>query len=340
MLDNIADEFRAFAESETRDSSPLYEQLSMAIAEDTEMLTLASKAQNGQPIPNMLFAAVHYLLLQSPTSALAAYYPSMTESTKPREACYPHFLAFCREHRDEITALLKTRRVQTNVIKRCSYLFPSFCRIYKHAQETPLSLIEIGTSAGLNLLWDNYAYSYGDGNVYGDKTSTVRINATINGEKNPEFLHTSPPIDSRMGIDLNVIDLNDSDQSLWLRALIWPEEKERIGLLAAAKKIFAKSPPRLFTGDAIDILPDVITKVPLNTALCIFHTHVANQLSREAKNKLFDIIAKEGAKRDIYHLYNNIHPTLHLSYFQNGKIHEEPIAKVHGHGKWFEWLAS
>jgi hypothetical protein len=72
MLDKIAEKFRAFAESETRDSSPLYEQLSMAIAEDPEMLTLASEAQKGQPIPNMLFAAVHYLLLQSPTSALAA----------------------------------------------------------------------------------------------------------------------------------------------------------------------------------------------------------------------------------------------------------------------------
>lgn len=38
----------------------------MAIAEDAEMLTLTSKSQNGQPIPNMLFAIVHYLLLQSP----------------------------------------------------------------------------------------------------------------------------------------------------------------------------------------------------------------------------------------------------------------------------------
>jgi hypothetical protein len=340
MLDKIAEKFRAFAESETRDSSPLYEQLSMAIAEDPEMLTLASEAQKEQPIPNMLFAAVHYLLLQSPTSALAAYYPSMVESTKPREACYPHFLTFCRKHGDEIKELLKTRRVQTNVIKRCSYLFPSFCRIYNLAQETPLSLIEIGTSAGLNLLWDYYAYSYGDGKVYGDETSTVKIKATINGEKNPEFLQTCPPIESRIGIDLNVIDLNDSDQSLWLRALIWPEEKERIKLLAAAKKIFAEKPPQLFTGDAIDILPDVIGKIPNNTSLCIFHTHVANQLSREAKNELFEMIAKEGTKRDIYHLYNNVHPTLHLSYYQNGKIHEEPIAKVHGHGKWFEWLAS
>ena len=339
MSNKLADKFRAFAEAETRDSSPLYEQLSMAIAEDSEMLTLASNAQNGQPIPNMIFAAVHYLLLQSPSSALAAYYPSMTDSVEPREDCYPHFLAFCRQHTDEITHLLKTRRVQTNVIKRCAYLFPSFCHIYKRAQEAPLSLIEIGTSAGLNLLWDYYSYSYGDGKVYGNEASSVKITSTLKGVKQPAFLQTTPPVDTRLGIDLNIIDLNDSDQSLWLRALIWPEEKERVTRLAAAKCILHEHPPRLMSGDAVDLLPEIITEIPNNTALCIFHTHVANQFSQETKKKLFDLIAKQGAQRDIYHLYNNIHPHLHLSYFQNGKNFEEPIAKVHGHAKWFEWLA-
>ncbi len=302
------------------------------------MLALASNAQKGQPVPNILFAAVHYLLLQSPSSALAAYYPSMTEATEPREDCYPHFLAFCREHLDEMTELLKTRLVQTNVIKRCAYLFPSFCRIYKHAQETPLSLIEIGPSAGLNLLWDYYAYSYGDGKIYGNKVSTVKITSTVRGENKPDFLQQTPPVVSRFGVDLNVINLNDDDQYLWLRALIWPEEKERVRLLAAAKAIVTEHPPRLFTGDAVERLSEIINEVPENTALCIYHTHVANQFSRETKEKLFDLITEHSTQRDIYHLHNNIMPHLHLTYYHQGEKFDEPIANVHGHARWFEWL--
>lgn len=110
----------------------------MAIAEDAEMLTLTSKSQNGQPIPNMLFATVHYLLLQSPHLCgdfLLSRYDGILQNLK--RLTTPHFLAFCRGHRNEITALLKTRCVQTNVIKRCSYLFPSFCCIYNHAEKHP-----------------------------------------------------------------------------------------------------------------------------------------------------------------------------------------------------------
>lgn len=59
--------FRNFALIECHLSSPLYQQLSLKIAQDDELLALASHARRGQPVPNLLFGAVHYLLLKGKT---------------------------------------------------------------------------------------------------------------------------------------------------------------------------------------------------------------------------------------------------------------------------------
>lgn len=61
----ISERFRRFAIRECRGSSELYEQLSLNVAEDEEILRLASAARSGQPIPNLLFGAVHYLWMQA-----------------------------------------------------------------------------------------------------------------------------------------------------------------------------------------------------------------------------------------------------------------------------------
>jgi len=59
--------FRSFAERECSGTSPLYKYLSLQIAEDEELLKLAAQAHVGQPIPNLFFGSVHYLLLKGRT---------------------------------------------------------------------------------------------------------------------------------------------------------------------------------------------------------------------------------------------------------------------------------
>ena len=52
---------------------------------------------------------------------------------------------------------MRTRRVQTNEIRRCSYLMPAFrITVSIDSGGMPLGLIDVGASAGLNLLWDSY----------------------------------------------------------------------------------------------------------------------------------------------------------------------------------------
>lgn len=76
----IKERFLAFAESECKGNSELYYQLSIRVSNDDELLKIAAFTRTGQPIPNIFFAAVHYLLLKNPGHELAKYYPSIQKN--------------------------------------------------------------------------------------------------------------------------------------------------------------------------------------------------------------------------------------------------------------------
>ncbi|MGU3469744.1 DUF2332 family protein [Paenibacillus sp. D51F] len=91
-----------FAENECRGSSPLYECLAVHIARDKELLKLASFCGEGQPVPNLLLGAVHYLLLSGFEHNLREFYGSMTEAPRSFGEAFPRFKSFCRLHRHEL----------------------------------------------------------------------------------------------------------------------------------------------------------------------------------------------------------------------------------------------
>ena len=171
-LARVGERFLWFAAHETA-TSPLYNRFCQGIAADPEVLAIAAHARKGQPTPNMLFGAVHYLLLKDPSHPLAAFYPDLSGPAKPEANPYPAFHDFCLDHRAEIEGMLKTRLVQTNEVRRCACLLPAFGLAGQWAGEKGLALVEIGTSAGLNLLWDCYGYDYGPARRYGDPNSPV-----------------------------------------------------------------------------------------------------------------------------------------------------------------------
>jgi hypothetical protein len=144
-LEGLARRFRAFASRKCAGVSPLYAALGAALAGD-------------RAPPNMLFAAVHALLLDTARDdPLAAHYASLTPHPKPPEDAFSAFKAFCRKHEDAIAALLARRAVSTNEVGRSACLMPAYARVAALAGE-PLRIVEVGASAGLNLLWDRYAY--------------------------------------------------------------------------------------------------------------------------------------------------------------------------------------
>ncbi|MFD0714166.1 DUF2332 domain-containing protein [Paenibacillus sp. GCM10027626] len=343
----MGNRFAAFAARECKGSSPLYEHLSENIAGDHELLSLASFTQKGQPVPNLLFGAVHYLLLQGYEHELKTFYRSVTP--RPREAAeaFPYFRDFCQQHRDDILPLLQQKLVQTNEVRRCAYLYPAFCYIHERAKR-PLALIEIGTSAGLQLLWDQYCYfydaddhgnNYEHGDGYGRAASKVHIRTEIKGEHRPFLLRESPQVTTKIGVDLHVNDMHNSEDLLWLKALIWPEHTERIAVFEQAAQCLKQQNLTLIEGDGIQLLPKLSSQIAEDCVLCVFHTHVANQFPLAAKHELTAHIQSIGKQRDIFHLYNNMWDwgQLHLDYCLDGKEYQETLAETDGHGRWFRW---
>lgn len=333
----ISQKFKNFAVRECRGSSDLYEYLALHIAEDDQLLEIAANAAPGQPIPNLFFGAVHYLLLKGKEHKLREYYRSIVDQPKDLKESFYHFRSFCLHYRNELIIILKNRLVQTNEVRRCAYLYPSFCYIYDKVKK-PLSLIEIGTSAGLQLLWDQYCYTYGSTEKYGNIESNVIIKSEIYGERMPLLLPKSPPVVSRFGLDLHVNDITNPEDRLWLKSLIWPEHKERIELFENASHLLIKQPVKLIEGDGVRLLPEIVLQIPDDSLICIFHTHVANQMPKESKYQLLDYIKMLGSTRDVFHIYNNMWDSyLHLDYFINGKEYNETLAETDGHGRWFRW---
>ncbi|MEL3971506.1 DUF2332 domain-containing protein [Rossellomorea oryzaecorticis] len=337
-LYSISQRFKTFAEQECHQSSPLYEHLSHKIASDEELLFICTSCRKGQPVPNLLFGAVHYLLMNYSSHSLRYYYPSLVEEPLPVTESFSHFKDFCLQNKQQLTHLLQTKLVQTNEVRRCAYLYPAFCYMYERA-EKPLALIEIGTSAGLQLAWDQYQYQYNhQETTFGNASSEVKVTSEIAGHTFPHLHSVPPPVSSRTGYDLHI---NEEQDFPWLLALIWPEHTERRDLFTSAAKMTKEVDIEFIEGDGVERFPDKINEITADNAICIFHTHVANQIPESSKRELQAKIKEIGKNHDIFHLYNNMWDRLlHLDCYINGIEERYVIGDTDGHGKWFQWNLS
>ncbi|MGI8586257.1 MAG: DUF2332 domain-containing protein [Chloroflexia bacterium] len=339
--ERLVRQFVGFAGGDRDDASPLYRQLALGVSEDPEMLALAGRATS-EPAAYLFMGAVHYLLLQGARHPLIAFYPSLTPSPLPPADAYRVFRDFCFAHVPAITRLIQTRRVQTNEVRRCAMLLPAFGIVGERAGGRQLAVVEIGASAGLNLLWDRLGYDYGRGRRYGDPGAAVQLTCELRGDLQPPFPDVFPPVASRLGIDLHPVDVRDPDATAWLRALIWPEHSARVELLERALAVVRRDPPEIRAGDALDLLPGIMDSVPEGALLSIFHSFTVNQFSDEGRSRLAAILADYGSKRDLCCIsiegHRITYPQLRLLSYAGGVETERLLATCSGHGRWMEWL--
>lgn len=338
-LDLPAGEFRRFAEVEC-ESSPLYRRLASTVAEDPELLELAAHTAEDQPAPNLLFAAVHYLLLKGTAHPLAEFYPTIAgdaaRTGDPAQALH----AFCREHRRALRALLASRRVQTNEVGRAAVLLPGLTWTARQAGGRPLAFVEVGASAGLLLLWDRYRYVYEGAGAFGPADSPVVIECEARSGRMP-LPKRMPEVASRLGIDMHPIDPSDNREALWLRGLVWADQPERMRRLVAALALAASDPPSLLKGDANEILSEILRRTPPDVVPCIFHSHTLNQFSLGARERFLQVLAAGSENRELYRLsFENTRAAhvLTASRFRKGRLDGEwHLADCQAHGRWIEW---
>ncbi len=326
--------------------SPMYAELSYGISQDPELLALAARTRPGQPPPNMLFAAVQYLLLSGNEHELRQHYPALTGEPRPPVAAFPAFRAFCLEHRAAIVGLLQTRLTQTNEIQRCACLLPAFAHVWRERARA-LALIELGPSAGLNLNWDRYRCDYVDADgssvdSWGRADAPVLVTSVVRGG-NWSTLPQTIPVTWRVGIDIHPVDIDDADQLLWLRSLIWPEHVERHARLLAAVEIARRHRPELLRGDAVAGLPGLLARAPGDAAVVVYATHVLYQLSREAQKALFEALrddSRRSARRlDLITMESTGEGDSQLAQhvFRAGERETRELARVNPHGRWLRW---
>ncbi len=336
----------------TLKDSPLYSELWEHIKNDAEILAFVNLIQKDQPNLVTFFCAVNFLLLREPHQPLALYYPYLhQEGAPPLTEAYPFFREFVLAHSAELHNLLPTARLQTNEVTRCANLLPAFTLAYQRGGYQPLHMIEIGCSAGLNLLWNQYRYQYGSGLtteniVVGDLTSPVQIHCEVLGPYLPLLPEAMLPVVANcQGIELVPRNIYDEEDMRWVRAAIWPEELGRHQVLDAAITFARQRGVPLHKGDACDLLPALLDAIPEHQTAIVWSSFAVNQGPVEVK-ECIDLQIREASQRiPIYRvalefaLEKQAGPRLELSEYQGGQIvKQELLARCAVHGEHMTWL--
>ena len=357
----ISPRFRHFA-NEARGSSALYASLSPEIARDSELLELLLVAPPMQRRANLLFAAVHDLLLAEASYPLARYYPSVDASPiQPDKAAFPAFRDVCLSNRARLESTMAVRQTQTNEVRRTLAFVPVFQRL---AQAGPIALIDVGASAGLNLLADRYRYRYGDGPWVGAANSPVALQCEIRGAR-PPLLPSLREIAYRIGIDTHPLDVSDPEDARWLMACVWPEQLDRMERLRAAVSIARQAPPAIVKGNALAALEGVLSGIPDGLTICVLNSAMLFYLSDEDCARfvgLLDRLATPrlhwlslegsalqtfGARLPFDRLYvphpddrpTDIFGLIGYSRWEKGQRQDRLLGRADMHGKWVEWEA-
>lgn len=315
---------RSFA-IEAGSRAPLYRRLAERAADEPEVSALLDNAPPTQQRPVLLFAAVHHLVLSHPASDLARHYQSVT--AEPTESDPEvDFIEFVLGHREEIGELIATRRTQTNEIGRSSLVLRLLWELSSTGCER-IGLLDVGCSAGLNLLLDHYTHRFtcdtsdrgaaagqdaawtpvewtaDEGSTDGPVRPTVALECSLRGLPRPEPHRVA--IVERLGIDPEPIDIADTDSTRWLEACVWPDQIDRLARLRGALSIARSSPPPVRRSDAVSGLVQGLEFVGANPTVLpvVINTWVLAYLTESERREYARLIDDLGNQRDLTWIY-------------------------------------
>ncbi|WP_291861874.1 DUF2332 domain-containing protein [Bradyrhizobium sp.] len=351
VFETSAHYYRFFANESRRGGSPLYEKLSLGIADSPELQRLTRGKKKGQPSANLIFGAVQYVLLGGLDDPLKEYYPSLGGTRPADDRAFDLFAAFCRAHEAVLVDIIAKRATNTNEAGRSSLLLPAFDLIARNTG-APLGIVEIGSSAGLNLNFDRYGYRYmgeqGTPKLERWTDAPFVLSCMLEGPGVPDLGATPPPVASRVGLELYPTDISDENERRWLKALVWPERLDRLGKLDGALKVAALyPPPAIRGGDAVSNLAAALAAIPSGQTRCVYHTVMSYQLSGEQLKRINEILFEASKIVPIWRVTVEgevAHPNptetfnpLKVSRYLNGTRQVQTLAVCDPHGLSMEW---
>ncbi len=347
----LAAQFQRFAQECVDD--PLYVSLCLAIAEQPSLLALLRHAPATQARPNILLAALHGRVLNGTTHRLAAYsyYPSVGGTRAPDADLPAALLDFVHQHEPVLTEHLRHRNTQTNEIGRCAILWPALSAVAQQSGRSELALFDFGSSAGLNLGVDAYRYDYGD----------FQLGAADGPLMRCRWSGARPPfatwrIVHRLGVDPAAIDVHDEEAVCWLRACLWPYDRERAARFEAAVALARQSGWRVQRSESgLEVLEQWLDELPEGVQPVLFNSWVLSYFSAAQFKRHRARVAALVRDRNLVEISAELpalaplgiqlpsappvddpqSPTL---WTMHSRMGIQPLAWSHGHGRWGHWL--
>jgi hypothetical protein len=306
----------------------LYAALVDVVAEDPELMRVINRIEH-RPPPNLLFAAVQYLLMEDADDDLADFYPSLVTGPESPEGVGPPFRRFVLEHEEEIVDIGNSRYTQTNECRRCVSLLP----MVMMAPFGTFHLVDVGASAGLNLALDRYGYRY-DATEWNPEAELV-LEAEWRGQ--PMDFHEIEVM-GRTGLDLNPIDPTDVAARRWLDALIWPEHHERRARLRSALELVSTLDIEMIPGDATDTLPRFLSTLTPGVPAVIMSSFTLGQFDQAQRDVLEQVVSDARADRPVHRISMDVidktDDWAQLLVDDGSGLRN--VGQAHPHGEWVE----
>ncbi len=233
---------------------------------------------------------------------------------------------------------------QTNEAGRSANFIAALLWLADQGLPPVFECLEIGSSAGINLMLDRYAYDLGGVRV-GPEDAVMRFV--------PAWCGALPPrrdiaIASTKGCDVAPVDLTDAAEALRLKAYIWPEHTVRFERMDAAIRAAFERKPDLVQATAADFVEAELAKPQApDTTRMLMHSIVWQYVPADQQARVTAAMEAAGAKatpeRPLAWVMVEADRTVHrhkltVRYWPGGG-EEVQLAWSHPHGADVEWLA-
>lgn len=320
---------RAFERFARATSDELTADLMRRCGADPAIHALLS-ADAGWDAPHRLFAAVDWLV-------------DIGRARRYRDAAEPWaaFRDICLREGDWIRDFVRRQPVQTNEVQRCFALLPIFL-VLAREHALPLDLVELGASAGLNLLWDRYRYRYRAGS-WGPADASLELSGEERRAVPATLLDQEVTVRDRLGVDLQPLDVRDADHVRLLRMFAARHRHKR---LLDAVGAACDDPPRLVRGDYLQLLPEILARRAGDALTVVFQTLSTVYLDDVGRAQLRAILDAAGAAGPPLAYIGTPTPEEHGQRRGDYPIElvtwpgrtGRLIARMDNHGEWLDWL--
>ena len=348
---DLAQVYRRFGEVDAAGASPLSERVAVALSESGEALRAIEAAPARKRHPTVILAALHDLALAGRAPALAAAYATVDDDAAAGAA-----IDTLVRMTDAVVELAVRRPPRSDETGHGAVLYPAIVEAACRAGAQAVGLIDVGCSAGLDLSLDRVGITYGNGQSLGDPSSPVQLSASIVGDR-PVPTHSMPEVVARIGIDRDPVDVTDADDVRWLRACLWPDRPERRARLDAELALAATTPPLLLRGDAVELLPDAVARVPADALPVVTTTWALSAFPLESRLRFLHRLADAATDRPVAWVSvegvgvapaiptlgdrrASGHSIIGLAAFEQSALRTEAVGRCWSRGRLLTWLAN